>query len=289
MVYKKHAKLIIVLLFLLAIFSIYQFRNPAASISHQESLYQRVLRTGVIRCGYAAWPPGFIVDPNTKELGGFDYDVMMQVGKLLDLKIEWVRDVGWSNYHLEQKNNSIDVMCAAPWYHGLKTKATDFSTPFAYQPIYAFVRANDSRFDRDYAAANDPSVIVLGQDGTEPMSILHADFPKAKHYVLPGNVDSFDYFVNVANGKADMSFADKGSFDVYNKSNPGKLKLVPLPPIRVWGLSFAFKTGEYEFNRLIDGAVEDLIASGQIDGMIAKYQASDSFWPPARRYIAPAK
>ena len=36
----------------------------------KETAYERVTRTGVLRCGYATWPPNVMKDPNTGKVSG---------------------------------------------------------------------------------------------------------------------------------------------------------------------------------------------------------------------------
>jgi ABC-type amino acid transport substrate-binding protein len=61
----------------------------------KETSYDRVMRTGVIRCGYVEWPPYLLKDPNTQEFSGLIYDYMMAIGKDLGFKVEWSESVGW--------------------------------------------------------------------------------------------------------------------------------------------------------------------------------------------------
>lgn len=66
--------------------------------SKQETTFERVLRTGVIRCGYPVWPPSNIVDPNTKILSGYSHDLTEAVADELSLK----RLNGWRKLDGEQ-------------------------------------------------------------------------------------------------------------------------------------------------------------------------------------------
>ena len=54
--------LLSVVLSLLAV-SIYTGEGKSGA---KESAYDRVLRTGVLKCGYSVWPPYYTQDPNTK-------------------------------------------------------------------------------------------------------------------------------------------------------------------------------------------------------------------------------
>ncbi|MCB1555938.1 MAG: hypothetical protein KDJ15_01355 [Alphaproteobacteria bacterium] len=52
-----------------------------AADKQKEPVYERVIRTEQIRCGYAMSPPVLVMDPNTKELSGLDVDLWTEIGK----------------------------------------------------------------------------------------------------------------------------------------------------------------------------------------------------------------
>lgn len=80
--------------FLLAV-TFLMLLSPAA---HAESVYERVIKSGTLKCGYIPYPPAMIVDPNTGEKSGIFYEFMNEVGKRLSLKVEWVQESGWGTF-----------------------------------------------------------------------------------------------------------------------------------------------------------------------------------------------
>jgi ABC-type amino acid transport substrate-binding protein len=63
-------------------------------LNKTENTYDKVMRSGVIRCGYGLEPPMLQIDPNTGKPFGAIVDIVERIGSLLDLKIEWVEQVG---------------------------------------------------------------------------------------------------------------------------------------------------------------------------------------------------
>ena len=57
----------------------YMTSNNGTRVTVKESTYERVIRTGEIRCAYAVYEPPLIKDPNTGKLSGIFYDVMEEV------------------------------------------------------------------------------------------------------------------------------------------------------------------------------------------------------------------
>ncbi|MCB1551812.1 MAG: ABC transporter substrate-binding protein, partial [Alphaproteobacteria bacterium] len=63
-----------------------------------EKAYDRVVESGVIRCGYGISPPVMVKDPNTGVMSGLDVEIWNEIGKELGLKIEWAEEAGWGNF-----------------------------------------------------------------------------------------------------------------------------------------------------------------------------------------------
>lgn len=43
----------------------------------KETAFERIMRTGTMRCGYVVWAPYLSVDPKTGQMGGVAYDYTM--------------------------------------------------------------------------------------------------------------------------------------------------------------------------------------------------------------------
>ena len=52
-----------------------------AADAPKESVFDRVVRTGTLRCGYNFWEPGLVYDEKKQHLWGFYYDVMQEFEK----------------------------------------------------------------------------------------------------------------------------------------------------------------------------------------------------------------
>ena len=52
---------------------------PAWAGDDKESAYERVIRTGIIRCGYFVWPPFLAIDPNTNKKSGIFFDIVEEI------------------------------------------------------------------------------------------------------------------------------------------------------------------------------------------------------------------
>lgn len=86
--------------------------NSACTISRssienhsQSGVYDRVIKSGTIRCGYLPYPPYCMKDPNTNKLSGIFVETIELVGKRLDLKIVWSDEVGYESLFAELTGN----------------------------------------------------------------------------------------------------------------------------------------------------------------------------------------
>jgi len=100
----KHIK-ILAALFVLIIFSVSSFA------SDKELTFDRVMRTNTLRCGYVVLPPQFIQDPKTGHFSGVAYDVVMEVAKRLQLKVEWTEQVNFATVGEGLKAGRYDAFC----------------------------------------------------------------------------------------------------------------------------------------------------------------------------------
>ncbi|MDD5586053.1 MAG: transporter substrate-binding domain-containing protein [Alphaproteobacteria bacterium] len=241
--------------------------------SSRESAFDRVMRTQTIRCGYTAAPPLLIRDPNTGALSGIAHDFMEALGKALSLKIDWAEETGWGSFPAALKGGRVDAFCTGAWSSAARARETDAGMPFSYQPYYAFVRAGDTRFDNRLEAINDPAITIALIDGDTSSIIAASDFPKAKAVQLPEMAHVDELFINVMTGKADVTFIDASFAAGFEANNPGKIRRVQAKtPLRVFGNVIFIAQGQDKFRRMLNTATQELLSSGQVEKILARYE-----------------
>lgn len=264
---------------LLLLISLLFISLPASATEKKESVYDRVIRTGEIKCGYAIWPPYIDKDIETGELSGIFYDYVNELGKTLELKVKWTEETSYASYNAGLNTNRFDAMCAGVWPVGAVMKSTDFSNPPYYHPIGVYVRKDDNRFDKDFFnITNNPEIRIANIDGFIPGIIAKAHFPKSKIVSLPELSGIPFMLMNIAQNKADMTFTDPYAASRFMKSNPDTIKEVELStPIRSYGNTIAVRKGEQEFLNMLNYANEELVSSGRIKDILKKYPEVSPF------------
>lgn len=240
--------------------------------AEKQSAFDRVMASGTIRCSYIVYPPYIIKDANTGALSGIFHDVMEQLGHAADLKIAWTEEVGYDSLFSGLDAGRDDVFCGGLWPGVTRAKAGLFSTPIFYSIITAWARPDDHRFDADFSAINDPAIRIASIDGAMEDVIAKADFPKASRVSLPELSPFSQNLVNIATGKADVSFIQPSVARDYLAHNPGTLREVaPDRPLRTFGNSLLVGRGEQELKEFLDTGLRELLYSGRVDAILKTY------------------
>ena len=269
---KLNSIVIAVILSALVAFAVVKL-TPSSSAPHQESTYERVLRTGEIRCAYAIYEPPLIKDPNTGKLSGIFYDVVEEIGRRLNLKIKWVEEVGYGTAAEGFATDRYDALCATIWPTPERSRAASFTIPLYYSPVDIFVRADDHRFDNDLSKLNDPSYTFAVKDGDVSDTFANQIFPLAKHSSIPDMAHTSQLLVDVSHGKADAVINSPELLYQYLDKNPGTLRdLTPNRPIMAAPNTIMIKPDQYQFKIMLDTTLQGMINSGFIDRELKKYE-----------------
>ncbi|MFN9109772.1 MAG: substrate-binding periplasmic protein, partial [Bacteroidota bacterium] len=231
-----------------------------------------VFANKTIKVGYISYPPGFIVDPNTKEKSGIFNDVLLEIAKRNGLTVDYKEEVTWATMIEVLKTDRVNLIANPVWATPERKENADFSKPVYFSPIGVFVRADDNRFDADRTKINDPKIKIAAVDGEVNNFIGKSDFPKAELKPFPNNIDVAQLFLEIQTKKKDVTFAEPMFAYDYMQKNPGKLKNIgEKPPIRNYPNCYMYKNGETKVGDFLNAEIDKLIKDGTIDKIIAKY------------------
>ncbi len=245
------------------------------SSAHSTSLYDRVLRSGKLRCAYMVYPPVCIKDPSTGKLSGIAIDALELIAKKLGISIVWVEEVGPGTMIEGLQSNRYDMIASTFWTNAARAKVILFSKPLFFTPIFVFARHGDKRFLNHISAINSKDVTIATVDGGTAQVIAESDFPRAKTLSLPELSDFTQDLLNIITKKADVTFAEPALVNRFCQKNPGTIDNVsPKQPLRVFQNCWIFKRGEYEFKSMFDTVLEELLNSGEVDKVLARYETA---------------
>lgn len=246
--------------------------TPPAFAVEKESAYDRVLKTGTLRCAYGVWEPGVMRDPNTGKFSGLIYDLVQEMGKALNLKIEYNLEVDWASIHTALQAGKADAHCAGVWATPARGRQLAFSDPISFLPAVAFVKAGDKRFDNNMDLVNSPDITIAIIDDDVSAEIAAQDYPKAKTFSIPQLSPVEGLMLAVATGKADITFDGPNRFEAFSRTNPGKIRMVPTPrPIRIFPNSIAVDIHEQELQDMLNTALHQMQDNGTFDRLKKNY------------------
>lgn len=269
--------LLVVVLSAATAFTVAQYTAAPSGEQAQkaESAFDRVMRTGVLRCGYYVFPPVVIRDPNTGTLSGMTVDMMKAFSEKTGIKVEWTEESTFGNWIPALQTKHYDVMCAPMYPDMALGRETIFTRPFMYAGFYPLVREDDTRFDGPDAMAklNSPDTTFLVQDGNITLFLSKEIFPKAKFLTVAAQVDGPSAVQNISTGKADAILLDRNAQIEYSKHGT-KLKLVELPkPLKAQAFALPVNRKETELREFMDNALLDMLTSGTIDRLLTKWES----------------
>ncbi len=269
---KKYATLIIGIIAVIALV----IGITASSKSKTVSVADTVINRGEIRIGYIVYPPLLIKDEKTGQLSGISYDIAEAAAAKLNLKTNWVEEVGWGSAIEGLKTKRYDILGTQMWPNSARAREAVFSNASMNSVIYGYVRSNDSRLT-DLSKINSDQVTISILDGEMAQFIAKQDFPNAKTNMLPQLSSFAEVYLNVINKKADVAFEEPATANEFLKSNPESIKRLGNTPVRTFGNSFAFARGQESMVSIWNVALTELMAEGMIQKTLQKYNVSNDY------------
>lgn len=219
-------------------------------------------------------------------MSGIFVETLEKAAENLGLKVQWTEEVGWGAQIEGLEANRYDIVGSPVWANPTRGKLTTLSAPVYYSGIGVYVRADDDRFDNGLSGINSPNVRIGTIDGETGDLIARTQFPQARRVSLPQTADISELFLQITTNKADVIFAEPYFGHQFLQSNPNSVRNVAAArPIKVLGNVYMFRKGEEQLKQMLDVAIEDLINSGFVDQLLAKYEpAPGTFYRVAYPY-----
>ena len=248
--------------------------DSAQQVEAEETAYERVMRTGVLRCGYFSWKPYFFKDPNSGEFSGIFYDYTTALTSLLSLKVEWVSEMSFGTYIEDINRGKYDAECTGGWPNALRGKRAFYSQPVYYIPIVAFARASDERLHAGVKVEdlNRGEYTVAVIDGENAQALRKIHVPKTQEHALPQTATGTEMLMDVATGKADFTFTDVYSGMAYMDANPDQVKMLPQIKLQLVAQNFTLPMGDVKLQSMLNTATDELWLSGKIDQILNSYE-----------------
>ncbi|GEM_PF-7066169 len=259
--------------FLIVLLTIFSF--PA--IAADKDVYDRVMKTGVIECGYFIEPPFTMKDEATGEYSGISVELIEQIAKDLGLKVKWKEQISFATFPQDLNNNRYDMVCGSIFVMP-RAGAIDYTKAYSYASMYGYVKPEDTAFDKKFKDIDWSKVTIAGLDGEGATGAAQKLLPQARMNVLPQLSNISEMLLTVATGKSDIGFVLPSVFDDFNKANPNKLKKASLDkPLYTYEVTFGIAREQDAFKSMINNGIRQLSTSGELASIFEKYDPKHYF------------
>lgn len=262
----------LLIIFTVSFFTAYFTSHKLKQPLHRETVYERVLRTKALRCGYQIYPPFSIQDTSSENgFKGIYPDIMHEFAKQAGIKIIWAEELGSDTMFTSLQTGRVDALCTPVTSSPARAQIAAFTPPFLYVPFYVYVRHNETRFDHKIDMLNSNQVTFVVKDGDLIEILAKQYFPKAKLLSLPGLTDAGQMYLSVATRKADAIIGEPVFASTFMANNPGALRQVQSLPVQTIPGMVATPIDDMPLYHFISRGLRDLEESGAIKTIVDQY------------------
>jgi len=263
----------------ISLFIIMLFLMPSYSYAHgKDGIYESVIKSGKIRCGYFTWSPFLMKDPNSGKFSGIYYDLIEKIGEQLSLEIEWSEDTGQANPFEGMKTGRFDMFCGPITPTPDRSKKVLFSNPFTFIPYFAYARIDDNRYAGSLDLINNNNIKIAVIDGEFAGVIAKKKFPEASMLSLPAMSDGAQVMMSVTSGKADVFLNDSAATAVFIKNNPDSVRAISNEPLKTIAAVIVLPQHDVAFKNMIDSTMALLIEDGTVEEIISNYEEQENMF-----------
>ena len=209
----------------------------------------------------ATWPPFEYVNTDTKEIEGFDIDVMTAIAEKADLDIEFV-NVGWDPLLAGMAQGTYDMAISSITITEERQQDMLFSDPYFEAGQVVVVRSDET-------SIKGPDTLT-GVAGAQIGTTGAFEIDKIPSATLKTYDDIGLAFQDLMNGQIESVVCDNPLALDYVKANPDKLKTVgEVFTDEYYGIAIAKRNADLVES--INGAIAVLQAEGLFDDLADKW------------------
>ncbi|MEA3459055.1 MAG: basic amino acid ABC transporter substrate-binding protein, partial [Chloroflexota bacterium] len=191
----------------------------------------------------ATWPPAEMIDEETKEIIGFDIDLVNAIGQEAGLEVEF-KNVAWDGIFVGLEAGEYDAICSSVTILPEREEKYGFSEPYfnAGQLVVVRIETTDIKSHEDLSGKT--AGAQIGTTGA--FEVEKVEGATLKEY------DTIDLaFMDLLEGRIDAAVADSPVSYGFVAKYPGKLKTVGEPFTDEW-YGILVKKGNVELLDLIN-------------------------------------
>lgn len=232
---------------------------------------KRISSEGTLRCAFTNYPPGFIEDSVSGEFSGIFHDLLQKFSKETSWEIKWAEEVGYGVIQHGLNEGRYDLFAAPVWPIPERLSVAAFTEPIYFSEVGMWVREEDGEQSKKSEFLTNPFVRVAIKEGDITDSIAQSDYSAWRRVRVPQLTDTEELLRFVAQGDADVTFAEQFLVDEFNKHSPIKLINAAEKPIRVFPNCFMLSSQNTELQRMLNDFIKNELSNDSIKELLQNY------------------
>lgn len=241
------------------------------AFAHGPTAFDNIMKTRTIKCAYALRPPMVTKDVNTQKMTGIGVDLMEEIGKRLNLKIDWAEEVGFGTIVESIKTQRVDMGCGIYWSNSARAPHIAFTRPIYFETLYVYKRKDDPRTVASFDELNDPKYSFSSIDGGTPIVLQKQLFPLSQQKTLPELADLADTFQDLVSKKVDFVIQPEITVVNFEKARPGLVTKLLETPVAYYPATMFLPIGDARLKSMIDTVLTEIEYDGTLKKILRKY------------------
>jgi ABC-type amino acid transport substrate-binding protein len=215
----------------------------------------------------AQYPPMEYIDGSSQKIVGFDVDMMEEVAKLINVKIEFKNLPSFDAIFAALSNKEFDLVVSSVSITDERKKIIDFTDPYLSIGQVITVQTNNSGI-KNIDDLKQAKLIGVQGGTTGEEAVKKAGIPTSqiKRY------DTGDLpFQDLVNGAIDAVVADGPPSARFTEQLGGRIKVVG-EPFTTEDYGIALQKGDDELRNAINSAIKELKSNGTMHTLLEKWK-----------------
>lgn len=233
----------------------------------EDSVLAKCRKEGVLRVGYAQTGPWFYKDAKTGELSGVYKDIVEQLAKEIQVKVEW-KEVTFQNATIALRKGDFDLFGSSLTYLVSRALAVDFVGPYYSRGTLLLCHKDNADKFKTAADANKADVTFSVTSGASEEPRIPLLFPaKPKVITTTGQISLGAEPVRAKkadiwlSGDVDVILLAKRNADWAHVIDPGN-------PLDRRPNTLAIRYGDPEWKSFMDFYGRYLSVNGEVDRLL---------------------
>lgn len=242
----------------------------AAPAGAQDSALKRIEDERTLRVGWAVWHPYVFRNPKNNQIEGISYELVNELGKAMNVKVQWVED-SWSTLPAGLQANKFEItnlMAITP----PREKVVDFSSAVTQHGLSLIAPQAEVAKTRSWKDWDRPGVKIVVTLGANSDMFVTQQFKQAEIVRLksvPENV------LALVSGRVHAHASTIDALKSIQKQHPN-LGIVP-GSFGSSEVAFALPKGDARLQGRVNQFIAEAKRSGRVTELLKKYGLDDSF------------